>query len=354
MVPAAFVAIDALPLTPNGKLDRSALPDPKSAAEDRERDLASAPQTPTEEVLAKIWRDILRVATIGRLDDFFELGGHSLTALQVVSQVRDVFGIELPLKTLFEARTLEALAGQIDLALLERRHAPRMPPIEAAPGAGPVPLSYSQERMWLIQSLDPANTAYNMAFALRIRGQLDGKALSDALDELSRRHDILRSTVRLANGEPLQEIEPWAGGALEIVDLRAAGIDAASEALRRAEAVARTPFDLASGPVIRANLFRTGHDDHLLSVTLHHIAGDQWSIGVMGREWASLYNNLRRGDPARLEALPISYRDYALWQRSGRLEAEFERQLVVLAPAIGRCCRSWSCRPTVRGRPCRA
>ena len=326
MIPAAFMALSVLPISPNGKLDRAALPEPAHWLAEREHAPTDAPQTPTEAALAEIWRVVLRVENISRLDDFFDLGGHSLMALQVISAVRDAFALELPLKALFDLRTLVALAGRIDLDL-DKRHTARIPPIRATSHEGPAPLSYSQERMWLIQSLDPQTTAYNMPAALWIRGQLDTEALSDALDELFRRHEILRSRVRLVNGQPLQTIEPPARQALVIVDLGDRAEDAETATLRLAEAEARTPFDLAQGPVIRTKLFRTDRDKHLLVIALHHIAGDQWSIGVLGRELAALYNDFRRNIPARLEPLPITYRDYALWQRNWLAGEEFERQM---------------------------
>ena len=242
--------------------------------------------------------------------------------------MRDTFGLELPIKTVFDARTLEALAAQIDLALLEGPHAPRMPAIEAAPKEGAAPLSFSQERMWLIQSLDPASTAYNIVVALRIGGELDIAALSGALRILHERHAILRSTIRLVDDRPQQEIGPASEAPLAIVDLRDRGGDEAiAEAVRIAEADAKTPFDLAQGPVMRSQLFRTGEQRSLLSLVLHHVAGDQWSIGVLGRELAVLYNAAVGGSQGELPKLPVSYRDYALWQRSRLLGPEFERQL---------------------------
>ena len=249
-------------------------------------------------------------------------------AIQVVSQVRDTFGLELPIKTVFDAGTLEALAGQIDLALLQGLHAPRMPAIEATPQEGAAPLSFSQERMWLIQSLDPASTAYNMVVALRVGGKLDTAALSGALRTLHERHAILRSTIRVVDNRPQQEIGPVPDAPLAIVDLRNRdGDEAMAEAVRLAEADAQTPFDLAQGPVMRSRLFRTGDEASLLSLVLHHVAGDQWSIGVLGRELALLYNAAVGGSQAELPKLPISYRDYALWQRSGLLGPELERQM---------------------------
>jgi amino acid adenylation domain-containing protein len=327
MVPSAFVALEAFPLTSNGKIDRRALPAPDDTAFARnEDDPPGALRTPTEAVLAGMWREILQIRTVGRHDDFFNLGGHSLSALQVVARVRDAFGVELPLKTVFDARTLSAVSGEIDQALLERRHAPRMPPIERTPHDGPVPLSYSQERMWLIQSLDPANTAYNMVAALRITGHLDAEALSAALALLHERHEILRTTVRLVDNQPMQFVEA-ADAKMRMVDLRYRGEVAAAEATALAEKQARMPFDLSRGPVIRTDLYRIGLYDHLLVLVLHHIAGDQWSIGIIGRELAHLYHGAKRNDPVRLPLLPVGYRDYAIWQRKAGLQAELARQL---------------------------
>ena len=328
MVPFAFVVLEALPLTPNGKLDRRALPAPEGGLLGQGDEPDGAPMTPTEDAVAAIWGRILQAGPVRRVHDFFDLGGHSLTALQVVSQVRDAFGVELPLKTIFDAPTLGELAGRIDLALLERRYAPRMPVIEATLQQGAAPLSFSQERMWLIQSLDPAATAYNMAVVLRIGGRLDIAALSDALGVLYERHAVLRSTIRLVDDRPQQEIGPAPDQPLKIVDLRNRdGDEAMAEAVRLAEADARTPFDLERGPVMRSQLFRTGEQTNLLSLVLHHVAGDQWSMGVLGRELAVLYNAALGGIQAKLPALPVSYRDYALWQRTGLLAPEFERQL---------------------------
>ena len=323
MVPAALVQLEALPLTSNGKLDRRALPAPGG----RSSDSLAVPATITEEALARIWGDVLRLGKIGRSDDFFALGGHSLAALQVVSRVRELFNCELSLKSIFDLRTLEAIACRLDLALLENRHLPPMPPIGAMSREGPAPLSYSQERMWLIQSLAPENTAYNIVVGLWMRGDLDVAALSGALDQLYQRHEILRSTITLEHNSPVQHVEPWAETALAVQDLRDRGGRAGSAAVTLAEAEARAPFDLARGPVIRSKLFQTGAGEHLLVIVVHHVAADQWSLGVLGRELAALYNGRRAGTPVELEPLPISYRDYAIWQRDWLEGAESERQL---------------------------
>ncbi len=320
MVPAAYVRLERLPLTPNGKLDREALP----AAEARGASFYQSPEGPVETALAEIWCDLLRTKHIGRYDNFFELGGNSLTAMQVVSRLRDCFGLELPLKTLFQAPTLHAIAAEIDQAVAASQCTSRVSPIVHRVHSGPVPLSYSQERMWLIQSLDPENTAYNIAFAVKITGLLATAALGRAFDVLVQRHEILRTAIRLVDDRPVQEVQPWIGPSLVFFNSRSEGEGAA---MRAAEMDAQRPFDLAQGPVIRATLYRTGSETYLLAVVLHHIAGDQWSLGVFGRELALLYSGFRRGEQPALPPQPISYRDYAVWQRDPALADEFERQL---------------------------
>jgi amino acid adenylation domain-containing protein len=324
MIPTSFIAIAALPLTPTGKIDRRALPTPDGTG--RSNRSYEPPQTRTEEQLAAVWRDILRAEKIGRTDDFFDMGGHSLTALQVASRARDAFGVELPLVNLFEARTLKALAEQIDRAVLSKEYAPRLAALKPLSGEGPAPLSYSQERMWLIQSLNPGNTAYNLASSVRLQGAADLAALSMSYDELIRRHDILRTSIRTIDDQPMQVVGPWTGPPLQIVDLR--GVEnGEAEAGRQALLTAQTPFDLNREPVLRAQLFQLDGDVHIINLVLHHIAADQWSMGVLGRELAALYNSRRRGLPIQLTPLPVSYRDYSIWQRSAAFASEFRRQL---------------------------
>ena len=327
MIPADFILVEALPLTPSGKLDRDALVAAAGLPPQPARSAGTAPLSPTEKTLEALWRTVLLRDQIERLDDFFDLGGHSLSALQLVSQIRDAFGLELPLQAIFEGRSLQAQAALIDCALTERHPARGLPPVQRASDGKAAPLSYSQERMWLIQSLEPGNTAYNIAVGLKLSGLLDTQALSAAFAQLCERHENLRSVVRVTQDGPRQEIGPGPAPALEIVDLCAQDGEAWADALRAAEAAARIPFDLTRGPVIRARLFVMQPKESLLVLILHHIAADHWSMGVLGRELAALYGGLVAGAPHELDPLPIRYRDYALWQRSTPFAAELERQL---------------------------
>ncbi|HEV2735194.1 MAG TPA: amino acid adenylation domain-containing protein, partial [Longimicrobiaceae bacterium] len=282
MVPSAFVALERLPLTPNGKLDLPALPAPEWVAEEG---AFMPPRTPAEEVLAAIWTEVLRAERVGVHDDFFALGGHSLLGTQVVSRVREAFGAELPLRALFEAPTLAALARRVEgLAPGAGDAAPLLP---AARG-GALPLSFAQQRLWFLEQLDPGNPAYHLPAALRISGRLDTAVLERALGEVVRRHEALRTVFRRGESGPVQVVLPAAGVPLPVADL--AGVESPeAEARSVAEEEAARPFDLERGPVFRARLLRLAAEDHVLVLTLHHVAGDGWSVGIFSRELSALY-----------------------------------------------------------------
>ncbi len=307
MLPSAFVRLASLPLTPQGKLDRRALP-PPDAPDAPAGAAGDGPRGVTEELLASIWADLLGREAIARGANFFELGGHSLAAMQLASRVRDAFGVELSVRAAFEAPTLRELAALVEGA---RRDAPALPPVVASPGRGPAPLSFAQARLWFLDRLRPGGGAYNVPFALRLRGPLDVGALRAALAALVERHDALRTVFDDEGGRLSQRV---AAPPFELPVEPAEGAD--DGGLRRlAEAEAGRPFDLARGPLVRAKLWRAAEGDHALLVTAHHIACDAWSLGIFARELASAYAALARGQSPRLPALPVRYADYAAWQR---------------------------------------
>jgi amino acid adenylation domain-containing protein len=317
MVPSAFVSLDALPLTPNGKVDLRALPEPEW---DQEATSGfTAPRTPTEELLAAVWAAVLGRSPIGIHDGFFDLGGHSLRATQVVSRVRRVLGVELPLRAVFEAPTVAGLALRIEAA---RRGDAPVPPIVPVARGVELPASFAQERLWFLDQLgDPgdAGAAYNIPAGLRLRGPLSVPTLAAALAGLARRHEALRTTFALRDeARVVQVVSPSLDLPLPVIDL--AGVSD-TEARRVAAAEAARPFDLARGPLVRALLLRTGAEEHVLVLVMHHIVSDGWSMGVLLRELARLYEG------ASLPPLAIQYADYAAWQR-GWLQGEpLRRQL---------------------------
>ncbi|HEX2076802.1 MAG TPA: condensation domain-containing protein, partial [Longimicrobium sp.] len=323
MLPGAIVRLDALPLTANGKLDRKALPAPELAsAEGR----YVAPRTPVEEVLAGIWAEVLRLERVGVEESFFELGGHSLLATRVVSRVRELFGVELPLRALFEGPTVAELARRVEE--MRRAGLPVLPPVVPVERTGALPLSFAQERLWFIDRLEPGSAVYNIPVAWRLAGALDQAALERSLSEIVRRHEALRTTFAEADASPVQVIAPFGAFALPVEDLSGLGeAEREAQVKRRATEEARRPFDLSAGPLFRAALLRLGEEDHVLLLSMHHIVSDGWSMGVLFRELSALYEAYREGRESPLRELGVQYADYAVWQRE-QLEGEaLDRQL---------------------------
>ncbi|HEV3049755.1 MAG TPA: amino acid adenylation domain-containing protein, partial [Longimicrobium sp.] len=323
MVPAVFVPMEALPLTPNGKLDRKALPMPDFAsAEGR----YVAPRTPVEEVLAGIWAEVLRLERVGVEESFFELGGHSLLATRVVSRIRDVFAIELPLRALFEGPTVAELAGRVEE--MRRAGLPVLPPVVPTERTGALPLSFAQERLWFIDRLEPESAAYNVPVAWRVGGALDEAALERALGEIVRRHEALRTVFPEVDGSPVQVIAPFGGFVLPVEDLSGMSEADREAAVREhAREEARRAFDLSTGPLFRPALLRLGAEDRVLLLGMHHILTDQWSMGVLRRELSALYEAYRGGGESPLPELAVQYPDYAVWQREQLAGEVLDRQL---------------------------
>ena len=323
MVPSAFVFLDALPLTPNRKVDRRALPEPV-----RDQPAEEAPATPTEELLAGIWSEVLGVepSIADAADDFFALGGHSLRVTQVLARVRETFGVELPVRSLFESPTLAGLAARIDQAL--RAGAARTaPPLTRVDRDGDLPLSFAQERLWFLDRLLPGSSAYNMPAALRLSGDLDPAALERTLQEIVRRHEPLRTTFPETDGEPRQRVHPFRPFRLPITDLRGLP-DREIEAERLARQESARPFDLGRGPLLRARLLRLGDRDWVALLCTHHVVSDGWSVGVLVRETAALYAG------KSLPELPVQYADFSVWQRGWLRGEALESQVAYWREAL--------------------
>ncbi len=259
-----------------------------------------------EELLCDLFAALLESPPPGIEADFFAMGGHSLLATQLVSRVREVFDVELPLRAVFENPRLADLAAQIEA--LMRKGMPAAPPIRR--GEGEPILSFAQQRLWFVDRLAPGRAAYNIPAALRIRGALDAEALTKVLTTIQERHESLRTTFVEREGEPVAVVAPAPLGSMACLTLppEAVGPWLAEEAAR--------PFDLARGPLVRAVLLHLGPDEHILSLNLHHIIADGWSLGVIIRELAELYAATLARRPAALPELPIRYSDFARWQRA--------------------------------------
>ncbi len=325
MVPSAIIVLEGLPLTPNGKVDRKALAAAKipRPAEDR----YVAPRTSTEIAVAAIWEDVLRIPQVGAEDDFFELGGHSLLATRVISRAQQVFGVDLPLRALFEHHNLAAFAVFVDEAVRAQAGNP-LPAIAPIPRDQPIPLSFVQQRLWFLNELEPGNPIYNVPSIIRLQGPLNVSALQRSVDEIVRRHEALRTRFGMVNGEPVQIIDAWSPAPITQLTASAAeGSLRDAEVLQLVEQQAVLPFDLTAGPLFRAALIEAGPDDHILVLNSHHIVSDAWSIGVIRHELSVLYEAFLDGGASPLEELPIQYADYAVWQRQVLAGDRLEKQM---------------------------
>ncbi|HEX6913304.1 MAG TPA: amino acid adenylation domain-containing protein, partial [Longimicrobium sp.] len=316
MVPSAYVRLDALPLTPNGKLDRKALPAPEGDAFATRG--YEAPRGELEQALAEIWSDVLGVEPVGRRDHFFELGGHSLLVVRVISRIRQLLGAEVEMGAVFRHPVLCELAQALGAA-----GRAELPAIEPADRAAPLPLSFAQQRLWFLEQLGGLGSTYHVRQCLRLRGALDRDALVRALDRMVARHEALRTTFALVNGEPEQRIAPETTR-FHLVEHDLAGQADALERVTDEEATAS--FDLEHGPLFRGRLVRLADDDHVLLLTMHHIVSDGWSMGVLMDELGALYGAFRAGAADPLAPLPVQYADYAAWQRRWVADEMLERQ----------------------------
>ncbi|MDZ7967791.1 MAG: amino acid adenylation domain-containing protein [Nostoc sp. DedSLP03] len=342
MLPQAFVVLESLPLTPNGKVDRRTLPAPDLHSE--QKDKYVAPRTPIEEMLAQIWTQVLKLKQVGIHDNFFELGGHSLLATQLLSRIRSIFKVELPLRELFAKATVAELAQLIE-QLQQQDLEFSTPPILPRTKNTQLPLSYAQQRLWFLDQLQSLGGTYNIPLTLRLVGTLNQAALEKSLQEIIYRHEALRTNFITVDGQPIQIIREEAGGrgqgagskrlplsqltsipwTVSIVDLKHLSTLVLSEAeVSEKEIVlqqlvqkqANQAFNLANEPLIRATLVVLSETEHALLVFIHHIVCDGWSMGVFVQELVALYNAYSQGQSSPLALLPIQYADFAIWQRN--------------------------------------
>lgn len=324
MVPAFFVPCEALPRTVSGKIDRRTL-------ESRELPVLGAaeraplvPRNRVEQVLGDVWRDVLGVEAIHLHDNFFDLGGHSLLAARVVSRLRQALDVELPLRAIFEAPTVEELARRLRTAAMPSSTAPLVP----MPRERPLPLSFAQERLWFLEALHPGSPAYNMGHVVRLKGSLDPRLLATSLTGVLARHEVLRTTISSSQEGPRQLIHPPSPVELPIEELEGLGADERlSRARRLAEEEVGRRFDLEKGPLWRCRLLRLDGEDHLLVLALHHIIADGWSLQVLVDELMALHEAAAHGRPSPLPELPVQYADHAAWQRQRFERGEMARSL---------------------------
>ncbi|WP_421534488.1 non-ribosomal peptide synthetase [Pseudomonas marginalis] len=330
MVPAQLMRLDAMPLSPSGKLDRRALPAP--VWQTREH---IEPETPLQQQIAAIWREVLGLAAIGLRDDFFALGGHSLLATQIISRTRQACDVELPLRTLFEASELGAFAEQVGLIQASGQRN-QQTAIATVDRSLPVPLSYSQQRMWFLWQMEPDSPAYNVGGMARLRGVLDVGRFEAALQALVMRHETLRTTFPSVDGVAYQKVSAQTGLRMDWQDMSALNEGEREQRLQRlADHEAHTPFNLETGPLLRACLVKAGEREHYLVLTLHHIVTEGWAMDIFARELSALYEAFIDERLSPLAPLPVQYLDYSVWQRQWLESGERQRQLDYWTAQLG-------------------
>src|SRR5215831_2226858 len=277
LVPTGWVRMQELPRTLNGKVDRRGLP---ALAEVQEKKGAGGageeerPRTAVEEIVAGIWQEVLHLPRVGVEENFFELGGHSLLATQIISRMREALQVELTLRVLFESPTVAGLARRVEEEVrggggvgVEERST-----IPVAGRDGELVLSYSQQRMWVLEQLVPGNSAYNIPVAIRMQGTLNLPALEQTFAEVMRRHEVLRTVFPNVNGNARPKVEPFAHLRLPVIDLSGLKKNVREAAAHRiARNSSARPFDLAHGPLIHSCILHVEPDEHLVISVMHHI-----------------------------------------------------------------------------------
>ncbi|MEU2774264.1 amino acid adenylation domain-containing protein [Streptomyces sp. NPDC007162] len=302
MVPSAIVALPELPLTPQGKLDRKALPAPSAHTATQGRE----PRNPVEDVLCGLFADVLGLDRVTIDDDFFDIGGHSLLATRLVSRARTALGVELPIRALFEARTVAALAGQLDTTEAAR------PALAPAPAHAGRPLSFAQQRLWFLNRREGRSTGtYNSPMTFRLAGKLNAEALRAALRDVAARHEVLRTVIPETDGLPSLRVLDTDDGAPEL-KVRALSEDGLAAALA---AEYDLGFDLTHETPLRVRLFSLGKDEHVLLLVFHHIAFDGWSMAPLLGDLSTAYRARCAGAAPDWAPLPVQYADYAVWER---------------------------------------
>jgi amino acid adenylation domain-containing protein/non-ribosomal peptide synthase protein (TIGR01720 family) len=325
MIPAQFIALTQIPLTVNGKVDHRALPEPNAILNTDIEYIE--PKTLLAIQVASIWQEILGIKRIGLLDDFFQCGGHSLLATQIVSRTRLACNVELPLKILFENSELGAFVDKVSQTQ-QAGKLNSMPAIDIIDRNKPVPLSYSQKRLWFLWQVDPDSPAYNVGGMARLQGTLLVEHFSAALQALIQRHETLRTTFPSIDGVPVQQVAEHSSIILEQKDFSALNSLECQQCIQQlADHEAHQAFDLEKGPLLRACLVKVSEQEHVFALTLHHIVTEGWAMDIFAREIGELYEAFIDNKRSPLLPLAVQYLDYSVWQRQWLESGEGQKQL---------------------------
>jgi amino acid adenylation domain-containing protein len=358
MLPASLMPLNALPLSVNGKVDHTALPVPQTSLEG-EQDGELRERTPVEELIAGLSARVLGRTHIGIHDNFFELGGHSLLATQLISRIRTLFQVHIPLRTLFESPTVAQLAGCVKRAIWQKQGL-TLPPLRAVSRDQPLPLSFAQQRLWLLDQLEPERAVYTMPITVRLQGRLHISVLQRSVQAIIQRHECLRTVFLSQDGKPLQAPGACVPFALPVLDLRYIEAQQRQKTIvLLAEEETNSPFDLSKGPLIRGKVVLIAEQESVFILSMHHIIADAWSLGVMVHELAAFYEAFIQDKPGPLTPLPVQYADFAVWQRNWlqgevleKLLTYWKKQLQGAQPLVLPTDRPASPVPTSHGATC--
>ncbi|WP_242295072.1 condensation domain-containing protein, partial [Bacillus cereus group sp. BfR-BA-01381] len=334
MIPTAFVLMDSFPLNANGKVDKKLLPEPDQINLGLEVTYVG-PRSPIEELLVDIWSGILKIEKIGIYDNFFDLGGHSLLATQVTSRIRDVLQIDLPLRTFFEDPTVAGILNNIEKMKRDSSYSQSLP-IQPVTREENLPLSFAQQRLWFLDQLEPGNVSYNIPAAISFKGTLNVQALNQSINEIIRRHEILRTVFKEVEDKPVQVVMPFQQKNIEVIDLTK--LVKEKKEYEKNELIkkeAHRAFDLNKGPLIRECLIKLDELEHILMLNMHHIISDGWSMDVIIKELSTLYEDFCSGGSSSLSELSIQYADFAVWQRDWLQAGTLEKQLAYWKEQLG-------------------
>jgi amino acid adenylation domain-containing protein len=326
MIPSFVVPLNALPRTANGKVDRNALPPPDGIRPELVKGLVE-PRSELEGLVAKVWREVLKLDKIGIHDNFFDLGGHSLLATQIVAKLRGDLCQEVPVRLLFEAPTVAKLSARIE-GVRKAGFPNSLSAIVKLPRPERIPLSVTQEKLWRIEQLVPGTHFFNMPYVYRLSGDLNIGVLEKSIGDIVRRHESLRTVFGHMDGRPYQIINPACEFQLRVIDLRKLNANRSSDkAARLILEEKRKPFHLEMGPLFRTVLLRLTDTESFLLITFHHIIADFWSVQVFRSQLNLIYEAFSQGLTPSLPESRIQSADYAIWERRQLEDHCFDQQL---------------------------
>ncbi|PSB02088.1 non-ribosomal peptide synthetase [Merismopedia glauca] len=315
MIPSQFLVLEALPMTPNGKLNRRGLPKPAKTRLIEENNFI-APRTPTEEILAHIWSQVLGWNRVSINDNFFDLGGHSLLVIQALAHCHTAFSVELSLRQFFATPTVADLAAAIDQAQQQNSGMSNYQIVPQRVNRESAPLSFAQQRLWFLEQLDPNRSDYHISQAIKLTGSLNIPALQQALDGIVTHHEVLRTNFINEQGNPLQVIGNPRHVELVVVDLQDCPQPQQEQEIQRLlEQESDRPFNFSEDLMLRGRLLQVAPQENILVLVIHHIAADAWSMNIFLPQLKQLYEAFCQGQSCSLPELPIQYADFAAWQR---------------------------------------